>query len=129
MFKPKTLLKVISVLMIVMGILGVIGTVISYTVLMPQLDTIQGVDTSIIKEALTPLNLILSVLSSISCVLAGFFGVTGKSAKWASVFAGVYTAVLIISVVQTFIAGTFTALAVIDFIIPALYWWGLYQSK
>lgn len=128
MFKPKMLLKVVSVILIIAGVLGLISTVISY-VMIPQMGEIPGVDMSILEEAFTPLNLILSVISSISCVCAGIFGISGKSAKWASVFAGIWTVILIISTVQGIVNGTFTFLVVLDYLFPALYWWGLYQSK
>lgn len=130
MFKPKTLLKVVSVIFIIMGILGGIGVIVSYTVLLPRIESLgTGVDMSMFEQAFTPLNLVMSVISSVSSVVAGFFGFTGKSSKWAAVFAGIYTVLLVVSVVQTFMMGTFTAFIVVDFILPALYWWGLYQSK
>lgn len=128
MFKPKTLLKVISILFIITGVLGIVGTGISYAVL-PQLGEIEGVDMSLIEEAYTPLNLIMSVISGVSGILAGIFGVSGKSFKWAVIFAGVYTAVLLVSVVQLMVGGLFTAFVILDFVLPILYWWGLYQSK
>lgn len=128
MFKPKTLLKVVSVLLIIGGVLGLFGTILSY-VMLPKLSDIPGVDMSLITSTLTPFNLILSLISGLSAIAAGFFGFSGKSAKWVVITAGVYTAILLISVIQTVMSGMATAFMIVDFIIPSLYWWGFYQSK
>lgn len=128
MFKPKTLLKVVSILFIISGVFGMIGTLAGYAML-PKMSEIPGVDVSLLEEAYTPLNLVISIVSSIGCIGAGIFGVSGRSFRWALVFAGIYTALLVISIIQTIIAGTFTVFAVVNVILPALYWWGLYQSK
>lgn len=128
MFKPKTLLKVVSILFIISGVFGIIGTVAGYAML-PKMSEVPGVDMSVLEAAYTPFNLVISIVSSIGCVGAGIFGVSGKSLKWAVIFAGIYTALLIVSIIETIIAGTFTVFSVVDVILPALYWWGLYQSK
>ena len=128
MFRPKTLLKVVSILFIISGVFGFIGTAAGY-VMIPKMSEIPGVDMSVLEAAYTPLNLIISIVSSIGCVGAGIFGVSGKSMKWALIFAGVYTVLLIVSIIQTIVAGTFTAFSVVNIIVPSLYWWGLYQSK
>lgn len=128
MFKPKTLLKVVAIILVITGVLGMIGTAVSY-MLLPRMGEIPGVDMSLIEKVLTPFNLITSIISSIACIGAGIFGFSGKSAKWAKICAGVYTGLLIVSVIQSVIGGTFTFLVAVDFILPVLYWWGLYQSE
>lgn len=128
MFKPKTLLKVVSILFIISGVLGIIGTVAGYAML-PKMSEVPGVDMSLLEEAYTPFNLITSIVSCIGCIGAGVFGVSGKSVRWAAICAGIYTTLVIISIVQTIIAGTFTVFSVVNVVLPALYWWGLYQSK
>ena len=90
---------------------------------------IPGVDMSILDSALTPLNLAMAVVSSVVSVAAGIFGFGGRSKKGAAISMGVYTAVLVASVVQLMASGMFTAFAAVDFILPVLYWWGLYQSE
>lgn len=127
MFRPKTMLKVVSVLFIIAGILGIFGTAVSYMML-PKMGEIPGVDMSVIEATLTPFNLVISIISSISCIAAGFFGVSGRSKKSAVIAAGIYTVLLFVSVVQSALNGTFTFLIAVDFILPTLYWWGLYQS-
>ncbi|MCI9217274.1 hypothetical protein AALA78_01915 [Lachnospiraceae bacterium 42-17] len=128
MFKPKTLLKVVSILLMIGGVLGIFGTILSYAML-PKLSDIPGIDMSLITSALTPLNLIMSLISGISAIAAGFFGFSGKSVKWLLITAGIYTVILLISVVQTVMNGMATAFMIVDFIVPSLYWWGFYQSK
>lgn len=128
MFKPKTMLKVVSILFIIFGIFGILGTAVSY-IMIPKMGEIPGVDMSVIEAAITPLNLMISIISSISCIAGGIFGISGRSLKGAIISAGVYSVLLLISVVQSALNGTFTFLVVIDFILPALYWWGLYQSE
>ena len=128
MFKPKTLLKVVSILLMIGGVLGIFGTILSYAML-PKLSDIPGIDMSLITSALTPLNLIMSLISGISAITAGFFGFSGKSVKWLLITAGIYTVILLISVVQTVMSGMATAFMIVDFIVPSLYWWGFYQSK
>ncbi len=128
MFKPKTLLKVVSILLMIGGVLGIFGTILSYAML-PKLSDIPGIDMSLITNALTPLNLIMSLISGISAIAAGFFGFSGKSVKWLLITAGIYTVILLISEVQTVMNGMATAFMIVDFIVPSLYWWGFYQSK
>lgn len=128
MFRPKTLLKVMSIIFIIMGVFGLIGTVFSYAMIPKLTSGIEGVDTSMLEAALTPLNLALSVVSCIACIGAGIAGVSGKSKKWATIFIGLYTILTVVSIVQSIVMGTFTFLVVLDVILPLLYWWGLYQS-
>ena len=128
MFKPTKLLKIVSVLFIISAVLWMIGTTILY-IMIPKMQEIPGVDMSILDSALTPLNLAMAVVSSVVSVAAGIFGFGGRSKKGAAVSMGVYTAVLVASVVQLMASGMFTAFAAVDFILPVLYWWGLYQSE
>ena len=128
MFKPKTLLKVVSILLMIGGVLGIFGTILSYAML-PKLSDIPGIDMSLITSALTPLNLIMSLISGISAIAAGFFGFSGKSVKWLLITAVIYTVILLISVIQTVMNVMATAFMIVDFIVPSLYWWGFYQSK
>ncbi|EOS70682.1 hypothetical protein C818_01279 [Lachnospiraceae bacterium MD308] len=128
MFKPTKLLKIVSVLFIISAVLGMIGTAILY-IMIPKMQEIPGVDMSILDSALTPLNLAMAVVSSVVSVAAGIFGFGGRSKKGAAISMGVYTAVLVASVVQLMASGMFTAFAAVDFILPVLYWWGLYQSE
>lgn len=128
MFKPTKLLKIVSVLFIISAVLGMIGTAILY-IMIPKMQEIPGVDMSILDSALTPLNLAMAVVSSVVSVAAGIFGFGGRSKKGAAISMGVYTAVLVASVVQLMASGMFTAFAAVDFILLVLYWWGLYQSE
>lgn len=128
MFKPTKLLKVVSVLFIITGVLGMFGTAVSY-IMLPKMSEMPGVDMSMLEAVLTPLNLAMSVISCVCSVAAGFFGFGGRSKKSASVCMGIYSVLLLVSVVQMAMNGTFTMFVAVDFILPVLYWWGLYQSE
>lgn len=128
MFQPSKLLKVMSVIFIILGVLGLIGTGFSYAML-PTLESIEGVDMSLVTETLTPLNLALSIVSCISSVGAGIAGIRGRSRRRAVIFIGLYSLLTVISLIQTAAIGLFNFGAVLDVVVPVLYWWGLYQSE
>ena len=128
MFQPSKLLKVMSVIFIILGVLGLIGTGFSYAML-PTLESIEGVDMSLVTETLTPLNLALSIVSCVSSVGAGIAGIRGRSRRRAVIFIGLYSLLTVISLIQTAAIGLFNFGAVLDVVVPLLYWWGLYQSE
>ena len=128
MFRPTKLLKVVSVLFIITGVLGMFGTAVSY-IMLPKLSEIPGVDMSMLEATLTPFNLAMSVISCVCSVAAGFFGFGGRSKRNAAICMGIYSVLLLVSVVQMALNGTFTVFVTVDFILPVLYWWGLYQSE
>ncbi|MGL6200976.1 MAG: hypothetical protein ACRC3H_18805 [Lachnospiraceae bacterium] len=131
MFKPKGLLKVISILMIIFGVLGAAFMLLIYFML-PQLIPIyedMGVDVSLIEQAFTPLSIAISVVSSLFCTLAGVFGVSGKSMRLTMIFGGIYTLIVVIKIISSIVESGFTASLILSVIIPILYWWGIYQSK
>nr|WP_106789820.1 hypothetical protein [Massilistercora timonensis] len=128
MFQPSKLLKVMSVIFIILGVLGLIGTGFSYAML-PTLESIEGVDMSLVTETLTPLNLALSIVSCVSSVGAGIAGIRGRSRRRAVIFIGLYSLLTVISLIQTAAIGLFNFGAVLDVVVPVLYWWGLYQSE
>ena len=128
MFQPSKLLKVMSVIFIILGVLGLIGTGFSYAML-PTLESIEGVDMSLVTETLTPLNLALSIVSCVSSVGAGIAGIRGRFRRRAVIFIGLYSLLTVISLTQTAAMGLFNFGAVLDVVVPVLYWWGLYQSE
>lgn len=128
MFQPSKLLKVMSVIFIILGVLGLIGTGFSYAML-PTLESIEGVDMSLVTETLTPLNLALSIVSCVSSVGAGIAGIRGRSRRRAVIFIGLYSLLTVISLIQTAAMGLFNFGAVLDVVVPVMYWWGLYQSE
>ena len=126
MFRPNKLLKVVSILMIIFGILGLVFSIIGYAT-MSQVSGL--IDQSLIDAAMNPVNIATSLISTIRCILAGFFGRGGKNFKGAVITAGFYTGLMVISTIMTIVDGTFTFITIFGYIIPLLYWWGLYQSK
>ena len=117
-----------SVIFIILGVLGLIGTGFSYAML-PTLESIEGVDMSLVTETLTPLNLALSIVSCVSSVGAGIAGIRGRSRRRAVIFIGLYSLLTVISLIQTAAIGLFNFGAVLDVVVPVMYWWGLYQSE
>lgn len=131
MYKPKGLLKVISILMIIFGVLGAAFMLLIYFML-PQLIPIyedMGMDASIIEQAYTPLVIAFSVFSSLICTLAGVFGVSGKSMRLTMIIGGIYTLLIVVDLISTIVNSGFSAMLILDLLIPILYWWGIYQSK
>ena len=128
MFKPTKLLKVVSIILIIFGAIGLLGTGVSY-VMLPSLGDIPGVDMSLITNALTPLNLAVAVLSGILQIAAGIFGVSGKSMKATTIIMGIYTLMIIGSLIQSMMLIGMSFTYVFNLILPVLFWWGLYQSK
>lgn len=128
MYKPTKLLKIVSVLFIISAVLGMFGIAVCY-IMLPKMREIPGVDMSTIEAVLTPLNLAMSVVSSICSAAAGILGFSGRSRRGAAVCVGIYLALLLVSAVQMAMNGTFTVFVAVDFILPVLYGWGLYQSE
>lgn len=129
MFKPNKLLKVVSIILIVLAVTGAIGTVGSYFILQSMGDVVNGVDMSAAKEMLTPLTLLQGLFSSLLMLVCGIFGVNGKSFKVCLIGMIVYLVIVVIAFIQSIILVGFQVLSIIDFILPILYLWGLYQSK
>lgn len=128
MFKPNTLLKVVSILMIILGVLGLIGTALLMAVI-PKMGDLPGVNAGMLDMAFSPFSIGLSLVSTLCAIIAGILGVCGKSYKGAVIVMGIYTAALVISAVMGVATTGFTYTTVTGFILPILYWWGLYQSK
>lgn len=128
MFKPTKLLKIVSVLFIISGVFGIFGTAVSY-IMLPKMREIPGIDMTMIEAVLTPFSLIISMVSCLCSIVAGIFGFGGRSKKGAVICAGIYLVLLLVSVAQMAMNGTFTVFVAVDFILPVLYWWGLYQSE
>ena len=128
MFKPNTLLKVISIIMIVLGILSAIITAISFPLLSAVQD-VPGVDPALIEQSLSPLSIAMSVVSVIAMLAAGIFGVRGKNFKGALISMVIYLIISVISTIQAIMTTGFTFFLVTNYILPILYLWGLYQSK
>lgn len=127
MFKPNKLLKIVSIIILVLSVLGLISLGAGYY--MVNSVEVPGVDMSVLKAAYSPLSMGMSLISSVSMIVAGILGVSGKSFKGSAVAIGIYTVMILASCVQSMMLTGFNPLLVIDFVIPALYIWGLYQSK
>lgn len=114
--------------MIIFGVLGIVFTVFAYMML-PQIGESAGLDMNAYADAFTPLVMAISIISPVCCIMAGVFGVSGKSMRWAMIFGGIYTLFVIYNVITTVMAGGVLYTLILSVLIPILYWWGIYQSK
>ena len=131
MYKPKGLLKVISILMIIFGVLGAAMMLLIYFMLpqiITQLDSM-GMDSSTLEQLYTPLSVAISVVSYLICILAGVFGVSGKSMRLTVIFGGIYSLITVFDIITSILSTGFSFWYLFNILILVLYWWGIYQSK
>ena len=130
MFKPNKLLKVVSIIFIVFAVMGAISTVGSYFMLQSFVgDEVNGVDMSAIKDMLNGWVILQGLFSSVVMLVCGIFGVNGKSFKVCLIGMIIYLVIVVIAFIQSVMLVGFQVFSIIDFILPILYLWGLYQSK
>ena len=130
MFKPNKLLKVVSIIFIVLAVMGAISTVGSYFFLQSFVgDEINGVDMSAVKDMLNGWVILQGLFSSLLMLVCGIFGLNGKSFKVCVIGMIIYLVIVVIAFIQSIMLVGFQVFSIIDFILPILYLWGLYQSK
>ena len=130
MFKPNKLLKVVSIIFIVLAVMGAISTVGSYFFLQSFVgDEVNGVDMSAVKDMLNGWVILQGVFSSLLMLVCGIFGLNGKSFKVCMIGMIIYLVIVVIAFIQSIMLVGFQVFSIIDFILPILYLWGLYQSK
>lgn len=130
MFKPNKLLKVVSIIFIVLAVMGAISTVGSYFFLQSFVgDEVNGVDMSAVKDMLNGWVILQGLFSSLLMLVCGIFGLNGKSFKVCLIGMIIYLVIVVIAFIQSIMLVGFQIFSIIDFILPILYLWGLYQSK
>lgn len=130
MFKPNKLLKVVSIIFIVLAVMGAISTVGSYFFLQSFVgDEVNGVDMSAVKDMLNGWVILQGLFSSLLMLVCGIFGLNGKSFKVCVIGMIIYLVIVVIAFIQSIMLVGFQVFSIIDFILPILYLWGLYQSK
>ena len=130
MFKPNKLLKVVSIIFIVLAVMGAISTVGSYFFLQSFVgDEVNGVDMSAVKDMLNGWVILQGLFSSLLMLVCGIFGLNGKSFKVCLIGMIIYLVIVVIAFIQSIMLVGFQVFSIIDFILPILYMWGLYQSK
>ena len=130
MFKPNKLLKVVSIIFIVLAVMGAISTVGSYFFLPSFVgDEVNGVDMSAVKDMLNGWVILQGLFSSLLMLVCGIFGLNGKSFKVCLIGMIIYLVIVVIAFIQSIMLVGFQVFSIIDFILPILYLWGLYQSK
>lgn len=130
MFKPNKLLKVVSIIFIVLAVMRAISTVGSYFFLQSFVgDEVNGVDMSAVKDMLNGWVILQGLFSSLLMLVCGIFGLNGKSFKVCLIGMIIYLVIVVIAFIQSIMLVGFQVFSIIDFILPILYLWGLYQSK
>ena len=130
MFQPNKLLKVVSIIFIVLAVMGAISTVGSYFFLQSFVgDEVNGVDMSAVKDMLNGWVILQGLFSSLLMLVCGIFGLNGKSFKVCLIGMIIYLVIVVIAFIQSIMLVGFQVFSIIDFILPILYLWGLYQSK
>ena len=130
MFKPNKVLKVVSIIFIVLAVMGAISTVGSYFFLQSFVgDEVNGVDMSAVKDMLNGWVILQGLFSSLLMLVCGIFGLNGKSFKVCLIGMIIYLVIVVIAFIQSIMLVGFQVFSIIDFILPILYLWGLYQSK
>ena len=130
MFKPNKLLKVVSIIFIVLAVMGAISTVGSYFFLQSFVgDEVNGVDMSAVKDMLNGWVILQGLFSSLLMLVCGIFGLNGKSFKVCLIGMIIYLVIVVLAFIQSIMLVGFQVFSIIDFILPILYLWGLYQSK
>ena len=125
MFKPSTLLKVVSILTIIGAALGLISTV----AMMAMSGTVNDLLASMGQATLTTGDYIFSLVSVIFSLVAGIFGLMGKNKKATMGLGIVILIIEVISIVMTVSTTGFTVVSVLGLILPLLFIWGVYQSN
>ncbi len=125
MYKATTLLKVVSILLIIGGVFGVISSMASKMIL-EWSQQVSGMDLGV---EVTALDMVLGVISSAVSLVAGVLALMSKQYKTALILMAVYVAYLVYNLIVSVQMIGFNALSMVSFIIPALYFWGLYTSK
>ena len=115
--------------LIVLAVMGAIGTVGSYFMLQSMGDVVNGVDMSAVKSNGNSVDVASRIFSSLLMLVCGIFGLNGKSFKVCVIGMIIYLVIVVIAFIQSIMLVGFQVFSIIDFILPILYLWGLYQSK
>ena len=92
-------------------------------------DEVNGVDMSAVKDMLNGWVILQGLFSSLLMLVCGIFGLNGKSFKVCLIGMIIYLVIVVIAFIQSIMLVGFQVFSIIDFILPILYLWGLYQSK
>ena len=120
------LLKVVSILSIIFGILGVLGNIILYVAssYMGE-EWLMAMGTSNVPNSAYA----ISAVAAIFAIVAGIMGIRYKSRKNLLIIGAVVLLIQIIAFAQTFLYMDFSPINLINFVLPILYLWGVYQSE
>ncbi len=126
MYRPTTLLKVISILFIIGGVFGIISA-LGINTLIEMSEQMAGGATVFPK--LTTLDIVISIVISVSQMAAAILALMGKKYKVVMILVIVSILFTTYSIISSIYMYGFTALSFSSYLLPALFVWGLIQSK
>lgn len=121
MYKPKKLLKVISIIIIVFAVMAAVSLVIM-TGTRESVAELTGIE-------VTTAMLLSSALVVVIELAVGIIGIASKNFKVTMIAAVIYIGYAVVSCITAIATAGMTALSFTGLILPLLYAWGVYQSK
>lgn len=131
MFRPVRLLKVVSVIMIIMGVIAMGAAVMMYLLSSNSGGMLE--DLGLVSGRITLLASAISIASAFCWIMAGIFGVSGKSRRMALLFGILYSLFFAYNFLDNIIHNGVNVIYiptyVINLVIFVVFWWGMYRSR
>lgn len=121
MYKPKRLLKIVSVIIIIFAVI----TALSLVLLIGTKDTVMemtGIE-------VTTASILTSAIAVAIELAVGIIGIASKNFKLTLIAAIIYVGFAVVTCIVNVISLGMTPLSFTGLILPLLYGWGVYQSK
>lgn len=131
MKQRSNLLKVVSILMIIFGAFGIIGSFMSAFMMqaMTQMPEAQEILAAAGLADISTLYYIVGILTSVMELAAGIVGVMYRSKKSVLIAGIIWIVLILINLIWGIAMVGFQFTVIFSLIIPALYFWGWYQSN
>ncbi len=125
MYKATTLLKVTAILFIIGGLFGGISSLLANQI-MTWSEEVSGLDMGV---EISMIDTVIGVLTSLLTLVAGVLAFMSKQFKVVLGLMIVYIIYLIYNLFVSMQMFGFSALYITNFVLPALFLWGLFSSK
>lgn len=131
MKQRSKLLKVVSIIMIIFGAIGIIGSFMSAFMMqaMMQMPETQEILSAAGLANISTLYYIVGILTSVMELAAGIVGVMYRSKKSVLIAGIIWIVLILINLFWGIAMVGFQFTVIFSLIIPALYFWGWYQSN
>lgn len=131
MKQRSKLLKVVSILMIIFGALGIISNFMSVFMMqaMMQMPEAQELLAAAGLADVSNLYYAVGILTCVMELAAGIVGVMYRSKKSVLIAGIIWIVLILINLIWGMTIVGFQFLSIFSLIIPALYFWGWYQSN